>query len=476
MNVERPIEKLLRRYAQKRRDEAGDPPLLHPATRRLLQGEVARQFPKPQVDRNPSVADFLARLTQRWIYAVGLFVVLGVAAAVFLPGLTKSKDRALLAQKSSSEDLMTRETVRPLAAPAIEPAPLPAESQPSLIADNSRRDRFTPEPSGGGNYLRPRNESIATTYTATNGLTVASRLADAKQIPDSFRKREEPETVSLGTTLDANANKPGTVTVIAPSRTAGEKAAPDSLALNRPGAAGRAGTGIATDGRSESRQILVAPTVAAAAPTDSSPGVQDKAYFARGGGLEKDAEWSYAQSFANVAPEQLRAKAAKVNADNPVVPVLASFQVQQNGNELRVIDSDGSTYLGAANIASANYGVAGSTGKEMAVLGSESADRRRTQAPASAASATQQQIQNYQWRVEGTNRTLNQNVVFTWNFVEMSNAIAASEMKAISGTFNQDASKLPSQFPMMLQNSFINGRAQFGPGREIEVNAVPVKP
>ena len=86
MNDERPIEKLLRRYAQKRGDEAGPPPVLHPATRRLLQGEVARQFPKPQVERKPAVAGFFALLTRRWVYALGLFVVLGVTAtSISLP-------------------------------------------------------------------------------------------------------------------------------------------------------------------------------------------------------------------------------------------------------------------------------------------------------------------------------------------------------------------------------------------------------
>jgi hypothetical protein len=43
---ERPIEKLLRAAAQKRRDEAGGRFELHPANRRLLQGEVTRTFPK----------------------------------------------------------------------------------------------------------------------------------------------------------------------------------------------------------------------------------------------------------------------------------------------------------------------------------------------------------------------------------------------------------------------------------------------
>jgi len=45
---ERPIETLLHAAAKKRRDEAGAPFELHPADRRVLQGEVARRFAKPE--------------------------------------------------------------------------------------------------------------------------------------------------------------------------------------------------------------------------------------------------------------------------------------------------------------------------------------------------------------------------------------------------------------------------------------------
>ena len=45
---ERDIEKTLRAYAKKRREEAGAPAEMHPATRRLLQGEVARLRGKAQ--------------------------------------------------------------------------------------------------------------------------------------------------------------------------------------------------------------------------------------------------------------------------------------------------------------------------------------------------------------------------------------------------------------------------------------------
>src|SRR5512145_2991977 len=100
MNDERPIEKLLRRYAQKRRDEGGAPSPLHPATRRLLQGEVARQYPKSAANEKPaSATGFFALLVRRWTYAVGIFVVLGISAAVLLPSLSKSKSQPMFAKK-----------------------------------------------------------------------------------------------------------------------------------------------------------------------------------------------------------------------------------------------------------------------------------------------------------------------------------------------------------------------------------------
>lgn len=474
MNDERPIEKLLRRYAKKRGDEAGPPPELHSATRRLLQGEVARQFPKPEVERKPAATGFFALLTRRWVYAVGLFVVLGVTAVMFLPALSKSKDRALLVQKSSSEDLAVRESVLPAAAPAIAPAMPPVEAQPTLAVATDRRDLPAPEPSGGGNLFRVRDESAAASYLATNGLVASSRFAVAKQDSDSLRKREETKTVSLGTALDSAASKPGTVTVVPPARAAGETASAGRLALNRASQPAPPASARPTDGLVEARQTL-AGGAAPVASAVRSTGSQDKAYFARGGGVEKDAERLYSQSFANIAPDQLRAKAAKVKAENPVTPVLASFQIQQNGNELRVIDSDGSTYVGAANVAADSFGVGGAAGKELAAATFENSARRQTPAPASAVMANQQQMQNYQWRAEGTNRTLNQNVVFTWNFIE-TNALAGVNLNYDAAGQKLDAAKLPSQFPAQLQNSLINGRAQFGPGQEIEVNAVPVRP
>jgi hypothetical protein len=469
MNDERPIEKLLRRYAQKRRDETGDPLVLHPATRRLLQGEVARQFPKPVPDSKPSTTDFFALLARRWVYAVGIFVVLGISAAMLLPALSKSKNRALLAQKGAVEEAVLRENIAPAAAPApaLAPATPPVEAQPTLAVAADRRDQPALAPSGGGNIFRLRDESSVVAYSVTNGVAsgdLSLRAADAKKDADAPRKREETKNVSFGVSPDSAAPATRALTLQPPARTAEETVATGSLALNRPGKAGPAETTVATDGLSETRQTLAVPP---AAVTSAAPGTrtQAKAFFARGGGVEKEADRFYSQSFANVVPEQLKAKVAKVQTETPVTPVLANFQVQNVGNELRVIDSDGSTYLG--EVSNTTAGLGATLAQSPASVSFESAGQLRTQTPASAATASQPAAQNYLWRVEGTNRTLNQNVVFTWNFVE-TNSLAASPLPSSS-------TQLPAQLPAQLQNSLIYGRAQIGPAQQIEVNAVPMK-
>ena len=148
-----------------------------------------------------------------------------------------------------------------------------------------------------------------------------------------------------------------------------------------------------------------------------------------------------------------------------ITPVLASFQIEQSGNKLRVIDGDGSTYHGEVTPNQA-YGLAQNAafkndGKVQ--LGSELRDQQQKQTDNS-----------YQFRVEGTNRTLNQQVVFSWNCVPITNALAFSNSSFAAGELKKfDATKMPQQFPGF-QNSIINGRAQISSEKEIEINARPV--
>ena len=83
MEPERPIEKLLRVFAKKRRDQAGHPLEMHPATRRLLQSEVARRASK---EPEPSVfAQLLGWVRQRPAFGLSL-VIVGVIGAFVIRG------------------------------------------------------------------------------------------------------------------------------------------------------------------------------------------------------------------------------------------------------------------------------------------------------------------------------------------------------------------------------------------------------
>src|SRR5437667_2602275 len=112
MDNERPIEKLLRRYAKKRRDDpAARGVELHPATRRLLQGEVSRQFKvrgaRGQVSgSSPDPSHLTPRtLTNLWpglVWALPVLVALGVGTWVLLQSKKPQEGVGNLAKTASA--------------------------------------------------------------------------------------------------------------------------------------------------------------------------------------------------------------------------------------------------------------------------------------------------------------------------------------------------------------------------------------
>src|SRR5512134_2050762 len=74
---EKKIEELLKAYAKKRREDRGAPLEIHPATRKLLQTEVARLRVKPA----PDSRSWFQSLTQFWPrigFAASIVIALGV--------------------------------------------------------------------------------------------------------------------------------------------------------------------------------------------------------------------------------------------------------------------------------------------------------------------------------------------------------------------------------------------------------------
>lgn len=471
MNDERPIEKLLRRYAQKRRAEAGAPSPLHPATRRMLQGEVARQFPKPTTETRATPVDLVTLWVRRWFYAAGLCVVLGLAATILFPNLWKSKSTPELALVSPAEPAPESVVVVP---------PAPTDSAPAVATLSPAVETDAPNaaptvPSGGGNFALQEDRAFAGRRPESSVATNFARVtaAEAKKELSAARKPSENQVAvrSVPTTP-----QPGP-TLAPTSRIANEPAKASAPKLT---GTSRATRGSLTDTESvagvRAQPAPVSPASAAAPAGSAFRAMTDKTWVARGGGGEKDAAPIYSQAFANIATDGLQTKGAqeKSKSVKAAMPVLANFQVQQAGNQLRVIDQDGSTYIGEVPQLANQY---------------EANPKRATDPPKLAtdlkkqAVLQQQKAEDFPYRVAGTNRTLRQQVVFTWNYVDLTNLVANSGLMNSSAALNFDYSKMPSQLPAVqnslqnsFQNSFINGRAQLGKDKLIEINAVPVTP
>src|SRR6185503_15954286 len=94
MEPERKIEKLLRAFAKKSRADAGDSLKLHPATRRMLQGEVARRSPSPEAGKDEDSISLWQFFRQQWAFLLTFALAIFFGAALFLPALSKAKFKA----------------------------------------------------------------------------------------------------------------------------------------------------------------------------------------------------------------------------------------------------------------------------------------------------------------------------------------------------------------------------------------------
>src|SRR5438045_298336 len=114
MEPERPIEKLLRASARKRREEAGAAFELHAATRRLLQGEVARHYTQPERTRS-SWAQRLLGLWPRLALGLGIFASLAVIAAIVFRSGPGNTSEVALAKHEPELPQLSHPAVAPLA-------------------------------------------------------------------------------------------------------------------------------------------------------------------------------------------------------------------------------------------------------------------------------------------------------------------------------------------------------------------------
>ena len=175
------------------------------------------------------------------------------------------------------------------------------------------------------------------------------------------------------------------------------------------------------------------------------------------------------QKFVQTTAVLTSGNPAKQSAETP--PVLETFQLEQTGNQLRVIDSDGSSYSGSIQFATTDalYDAAGET-KKTADFKNHTLYRQAVGQKGLEVQAGQ----NYFFSVAGTNRTLKQPVAFTGNLLVFTNALPAAETGlTLSPTTKSQFLKGQTDLPT-LQNSSISGKVQLGRDQEMRINAVPV--
>src|SRR6185503_10275342 len=108
----RNLDEQLSAWARKRRDEAGAPFELHPATRKLLQDEVARTFLQKSDEPAAEPGGWWKMFWPRFALAGSLCLAMVILAGLLLPGLAKSKSKAQLALLRQQEKVLSADSAR----------------------------------------------------------------------------------------------------------------------------------------------------------------------------------------------------------------------------------------------------------------------------------------------------------------------------------------------------------------------------
>ena len=174
----------------------------------------------------------------------------------------------------------------------------------------------------------------------------------------------------------------------------------------------------------------------------------------------------------------------RLNFNSPPMPdVLNSFQVEQNGRQLRVVDADGSVYDGAIEAP-----VSGEATRRSVSLQMSAADLKKNAEEKLAGGAAASNLaavpgvdrlvpQNILFRVAGTNRTLNQLVVFEGNI--LANMTQTNGVSPVAEWIaDHPAANAPQRGTWLqrqpLPSGLIQGQATIGESNRIQINAAPV--
>jgi hypothetical protein len=383
------MDELLKACAQKRREAAGDAMNMDPATRSMLQQEVARHYSSKAVP-TPSLAGGWHVWWPRWAWVGGVMAVT-VTLWVMLRSTT---------QPGKPEFVLAKQEVPPRAEVDQLAKPEKAKAEPATlrVAESDRQEQVALQPKEDTGANKPSDVSNPL------GRGVESRASRARY-----------------GIAPATAARPAPAVPNAPPSGLGAKRGTDELKT-----AGLGDSGGAQSGELPAGQL-----------------------FQR---------------------TDLRARYRR-NLNAPaVLQVLDSFRIVRNAEEIQIIDGDGSIYTGAIRSASTPqaYTFSSTLKPEPTPL--------LTNAPKSSAVSSNEASnlwQTFDFEAQGTNRTLNQAVVFQGNYLVSSPAQRPRAQPAVGlgGSSRQvSQSRQSTNYPAVR----IRGTVRVAGTNQLPIEAVPV--
>jgi|ERR1051326_1855 hypothetical protein len=475
MDPERPIEMLLRKAAEARRAQAGAPQELHPANRRMLQSEVARKFAAGAPQKR-SFLDSLIFFMPRLAWGAVVLVGLGLAASLMLPRQNERPQEMFFAKNGRAPSVQTANEAKQATAVASK---LNAQSEAPALGraddlghsvtmttnmDLAQLDREKDSLSGERRKGETQKEQskLALNPPASEPAAISGSLALAKQ-------KEEVVNAPTAATPPPATPVPQENMLRRSYGLAAPAQAPSSSAVSTVSAGLAAST--PAQSRDESAKTELAYKSLPQETTATARALQLKTATVADDVKRRPAP------IARVSQQYVQFDLAKKNpelelADKvPVAkPILASFELQQVGREIRIVDSDGSIYSGSfLSPQTFSYQDSGSA-QQSAAAGSRQVTERQTEHKNAFYDSRLQLNLTYGFRVAGTNQSRNQMVIFTGQILAPTNDVTLSDESA---TVNGNRVAPPELSPLPLLNSRISGKVVIGTNKEVEVNAIP---
>jgi hypothetical protein len=425
MSEERDIEKQLRAAAGQRRKGAGGKFELHPATRRVLQGEVARTLGTTNSDAQKS---FFAGVTWlRFASAVCTLAILCFGTWVFVHNPKPPQNK--IAEQAKFSTAASAPLAKPETAGYVQNAAMPASD-----ASERLRDRAVEQP------VAPLSMPVVTAAPAPAPVAVMPVLKPAKVAVAKLDSQrifaDEDKSVALG-------GKAG--------------GASSTLAFDAPAAAS-----------------AVSGTIA---PAEKNA-AQNFSYRNEGAALAGKGKSGVAQMDA-VAEYKLKTANRELAKEAEQSAVLANFSVSQNGDRIRITDGDGSVYDGA--LLAADDAKATEVGalklqskKDSVALGAPAKQSARAITPLPTGNSFQGNSSNVRFAAAGTNLSLRQKISISGEFVNAAMPVT-NALNFSNAAQNQNVSRMVNS-GALLSNGRIIGKAVTTDGREIQLNAAPVSP